>query len=183
MPRTQPKPCLTQAWLQYQTVLLGWLLSQTQDSLLAEDVLQDVFVKAIRQKDKFCRIDNVKAWLFKVAKNRLVDHYRESAKFISSRDLNRFEQPQTALEPIDALVQCLPRQLERLAKRDRHIIQCCDIVGMSQQDYARQHKLSLPAAKSCLQRARVKLKQQLNCACQIAYDEQQQICCFKPKRP
>ena len=46
------------------------------DGDAADDVLQDVFVKAMRQGQGFCSLDNPRAWLFQVARNALVDRAR-----------------------------------------------------------------------------------------------------------
>ena len=46
------------------------------DNDTADDLLQDVFVKAMRQGRGFCALDNPRAWLFQVARNALVDRLR-----------------------------------------------------------------------------------------------------------
>lgn len=43
--------------------------------------------------------------------------------------------------------------------------------------------ISLPGAKSRIQRARQRLRQQLVCACQVTFDENGDVCCFVPRRP
>jgi RNA polymerase sigma-70 factor (ECF subfamily) len=54
---------------------------------------------------------------------------------------------------------------------------------MTQQDYAGRLGLSLPAAKSRVQRARVRLKSHLTEACQVSFDAAGQVCCFVPRPP
>ena len=43
--------------------------------------------------------------------------------------------------------------------------------------------LTLPAAKSRVQRARKRLKAQLVTACQVRLDEAGKVCCFVPRPP
>jgi len=54
---------------------------------------------------------------------------------------------------------------------------------MSQAEYAERLGISLPGAKSRVQRARQRLKAQLASACQVSFDEQGKVCCFKPRPP
>lgn len=49
--------------------------------------------------------------------------------------------------------------------------------------YARHLGLTLPAAKSRVQRARQHLQQQLVTACQVTFDHAGRVCCFVPRAP
>lgn len=52
---------------------------------------------------------------------------------------------------------------------------------MSQKDYAEPLGLTLPAAKSRVQRARQRMQAQMVKACQVRFDETGKICCFVPR--
>jgi len=52
---------------------------------------------------------------------------------------------------------------------------------VTQNDYAQRLGLSLPAAKSRVQRARLRLRAQLSEACQVTFDEAGKVCCFVPR--
>ena len=56
--------------------------------------------------------------------------------------------------PVDLLSHCLPRVLSELSPEDREAIVFCDIQGVTQRAFAERLGLSLPAAKSRVQRAR-----------------------------
>ncbi len=184
MGASKVRPCLLEAWQDFQQPLADWLLAQTRGSDLANDVLQEVFLRALRQNEKFCRIDNPRAWLFRVAKNCLHDHHRLHQRLeCGEPHFEHLDSAPEVMAKVDGLAECLPRVLLELSDSDRHIIQCCDIDGMSQKLYAQQQGLSLSAAKSRLQRARQKLRQQLVSACQVRFDEQQQVCCYTPRQP
>ena len=55
--------------------------------------------------------------------------------------------------------------------------------GMTQQDYASRIGLSLPAAKSRVQRARARLKTHLSCFCQVSFDGDGHVAGFVPRPP
>ena len=91
------------------------------------------------------------------------------------------DEPEQAV--VDQLTACLPRVLTELDSADRDILTRCDIEGMTQQAYANQQGLSLPAVKSRLLRARTRLKNQLHTACAVRLDDQGLVCCYTPRAP
>lgn len=174
-------PCLLQAWHAHEPALLGWLIRQLPDHATAEDLLQDVFIKAIRQGERFCDIANARAWLFEVARNTLADHLRRQHHTVElPEDLIAED---AAMPAVDSLASCLPRVLTELSPADRDAITRCDLEGLSQAAYAQQLGLSLSAAKSRVQRARQRLKLQLAQSCQVTHDSSGKICCFVPRPP
>lgn len=175
-------PCLLTAWQAHEPALRGWLIHQLHDRTLAEDLLQDVFLKALRQGQRFCALENARAWLFEVARNTLSDQLRRRRETVELPDeLNAPEHD--AAPTVDTLAQCLPRVLSELSPEDREAITCCDLEGMSQADYAARLGISLPGAKSRVQRARTRLKAQLASACHVKFDTSGQVCCFTPRPP
>ena len=168
--------CLQQAWAAHQAELLRWLTHRVGEPATAQDLLQDVCVKALRQGERFCTVANARAWLFEVARNTLTDHLRRqhpSEPLPGAADTpggGMDELPAPEPEPtavVDQLTGCLARVLTELSASDADIIRQCDLSGMRQQDYATTHGLSLPATKARLQRARQRLRQGMTLGCQI----------------
>lgn len=148
----------------------------------ADDLLQEVFLRAVLQGADFCRVENPRAWLFQVARNLLVDRLRLTKEQVPlPDDLLADAPPETA--PVDLLSHCLPRVLSELSPEDREAVVLCDIQGMTQKAFAARLGLSLPAAKSRVQRARLRLRTQLADACQLTFDEEGKVCCFVPRPP
>ncbi len=172
--------CITTAWDLNEQELRLFLYGKTKNVALAEDLLQDVFVKALANREDFCALENNRAWLFKVTKNRLIDYYR-AHKNHEDIDDQQLQEPQEVKAPIVHLSKCLPAALSHLNDEDKNIVQACDLDGMKQADYAKQLGLSLVATKSRIQRARKRLKIALHDACKIVLDEQGNVCCFDSK--
>ena len=168
--------CIAEAWGRYENELRSFLYSRVDDSNLVEDLLQDVFLKALAQNSRFCAIDNTRAWLFRVTRNRLIDHFR--THHIHEEVPEELPEEIVAEEPVTKLSCCLPAALERLSTEDREAIERCDLGGMSQAEFARLKGLSTPGAKSRIQRARRRLRDALKTACNVNFDEQGNICCF-----
>ena len=171
--------CITEAWASHEAELRGYLTRQTSDARLAEDLLQDTFVKAIAEGAGFCHLQNPRAWLFTVARNRLLDHFRLQKNFIELDHDISDEQPEIAA--VETLSACLPRALQDLTEDEREVITLCDLEGLNQADYAKQKNISLAGAKSRIQRARKHLKNRLHKNCQVRFDENGNVCCFVPR--
>jgi RNA polymerase sigma-70 factor, ECF subfamily len=169
------------AWHQHEAELRGWLRHRLRNPVDAEDVLQDVFLKAMRQGERFCAITNARAWLYEVARNALADRLRLARNMVELPDDLSAEAGEVAA--IDSLAACLPRVLSELSSEDREAITLCDLEGMPQEEFARRKGLSLPGAKSRVQRARKRLRQQLTQACQVRLDAAGQVADFVPRPP
>jgi len=173
--------CLMQTWHQVEPELHVWPLKRLGDRADADDMLQDLFLKAIRQQDRFCELRNARAWLFELARNALIDRLRVTREQIElPEDLVT---DVTEVAAVDSLAACLPRVLSELSAEDREALSLCDLQGMSQHDYADLKGISLPGAKSRVQRARKRMRAQLASACQLRFDAAGKVSDFVPRPP
>lgn len=171
--------CLNTSWKYHAAELRGWLRHRLGNSALADDLLQDLFLKALRQGERFCALTNPRAWLFEVARNLVADHLRLKRTMVElPADLTA--KPED-IATVDVLTACLPRVLSELSVEDREAITLCDLQGLPQADYAQRIGLSLSAAKSRVQRARVRLRAQMGTACQVLIDETGRVSDFVPR--
>lgn len=174
--------CVQEAWQAHEAELLHFIRARIASPDEAEDLLQEVFLRAQRQPNGLCDIGNPRAWLFLVTRHLLIDRYRLGKDEVGLDD-ELAAPTSTTLAPVDALADCLPRVLAELSAADREAITRCDIEGMTQPAFATLHGLSLPAAKARVQRARKRLRAQLVSACQVRFDDDDQVCCFVPRPP
>ncbi|MGE4528928.1 MAG: sigma-70 family RNA polymerase sigma factor [Rhodospirillaceae bacterium] len=171
-------PCLSAAWSRHEAELLRWLSTRAPEA--AEDILQETFLRALRQEKRFCDVANPRAWLFETARRLLIDRFRLSREtFPLPEDLAA--PPPQETEPVDGLAACLPRVLAELPEADRAILAACDLDGLTQAAFAAQAGLTLPAAKARLRRARARLKARLSAACCVTLDETGRVCGFTPR--
>jgi RNA polymerase sigma-70 factor (ECF subfamily) len=177
--------CVSAAWQAHEGELLGYLRHRLSDADAADDVLQDVFVKAMRHGQGFCTLDNPRAWLFQVARNALIDRAR------TSHPMEPFPEgpeepvapPQETVEPVDALAGCLVRSLSELSEDDAAILQACDLEGQTQREFADAHGLGLSATKSRLLRARQRLRDRLTTVCQVRFESDGSVASHVPRPP
>src|SRR5690349_7685631 len=123
----------------------------------AEDVLQDVFVRAYGALRADGREMNVRAWLYRVAHNRCIDHLRRpvppAAEIyeVSRKPLHDPMEEAQRREDLARLVEDISRLPEQL----RSALLMREIDGLSYNDLSDALDVSVPAIKSLLVRARV----------------------------
>ena len=171
--------CLNTAWQAHAPELRHWMRRRLKNPAQADDLLQDLFLKALRQGERFCSVHNARAWLFEVARNLLADRLRVTRETIELPD--DLPAPAPDIDTVDQLTACLPRVLSELSIEDRDAITRCDLQGMSQADFALASGLGLSAAKSRLQRARQRLKTRMTHACQVRLDDAGHVTDFVPR--
>jgi RNA polymerase sigma-70 factor (ECF subfamily) len=164
--------CVSAAWQAHEGELLGYLRHQLTDTDTASDVLQDVFVKAMRHGQGFCTLDNPRAWLFQVTRNTLIDRARSAhpVEPLPDGDDEPAAPQEDGSPAVDALASCLERTMAELSADDATVLRACDLEGQTVREFADAHGLSLPAAKSRLLRARQRLRDRLTTACQVRFE-------------
>ncbi len=125
----------------------------------AEDALQDVFLRAYSSLRSNDRPLSLRAWLYRVAHNRCIDHLRRPTP--PAADL--FDTSRKPLhDPMDELVRRedlrqLVADVQRLPEQQRSALLMREMDGMSYAELAEALGVSLQAVKSLLVRARIGL--------------------------
>src|SRR3954469_2271918 len=125
----------------------------------AEDVLQDVFVRAYGALRNDNREMNVRAWLYRVAHNRCIDHLRRPippAAELFEVSRKPLHDPVEEAQRRDDLRQ-LVLDVSNLPEQQRSALLMREIDGMTYADLAVALDVTVPAVKSLLVRARVGL--------------------------
>jgi RNA polymerase sigma factor (sigma-70 family) len=91
---------LGELFLRYRGEILAFLVPMTRDHDVAEDVLQETFIRLIREARAGRMPDNVRAWLYRVAANLAISRGRRVATWlrILPRLLERGEPPRPEAE-------------------------------------------------------------------------------------
>lgn len=173
-------------WSHHESELRRWLAARTAVLAEVDDLLQEVFIKVMRQGARLQAVEHPRAWLFEVTRNTLIDRLRSSDDYQPLPD-DLDDWPAEAVDAsavVDDLAEaCLPRVLSEMGQQDREAIELCDLQGMPQAEYARLKGLSLPAAKSRVQRARRRMREHMTQACQVRFDETGHVEDFVPRPP
>lgn len=149
----------------------------------AEDILQEVFLKAYSNigflKDK----SKLQAWLFQIARNTIIDYYRrqKTGAKISGFPGDSITEPAAAIDENQNIIPCLRSMIGFLPEKYRQAIVLSEFEGLTQRELAEKTGLSLSGAKSRVQRARKELKGLLTDCCQFEFDRLGNILDYRHK--
>ena len=71
---------IEEIWREYRTGLQAFLQSRMANAADVEDVLQEVLIKSHAGLAQLKSEKSIKAWIFQIARNAIVDHYRRSER-------------------------------------------------------------------------------------------------------
>lgn len=154
----------------------------------ADDVLQETLIKIHRSINCLAPSSNLYAWMYKVTRNTIIDHYRKHQSTTVSLDSESnipkdFEQRTPSREVLQEMAPCLRPMLEHLPEKYRDAIVLADLEGISQAELADRLGLSLSGAKSRVQRARLQLKKLFAECCQFELDHSGRVMDYECKKP
>jgi RNA polymerase sigma-70 factor (ECF subfamily) len=86
IPKGKSKKEFQKFYEEYRIPLYTFILRMVKDRELAEDLLQDTFVSAIKSIDQFDESRNFMSWLFGIAHKRTIDHFRHETIVNNNRD-------------------------------------------------------------------------------------------------
>jgi RNA polymerase sigma-70 factor (ECF subfamily) len=126
------------------------------DIVLAEEITAQAFLDAVRARDTFDERADLVTWVCSIARNRLIDHYRRSARERQGRlrlivsDLHATEPEWDRLEQRDAVL----ASLEPLSSAERTALLLRYLDGYSVREVAQRIGRTEAATESLLSRAR-----------------------------
>lgn len=133
----------------------------------AQDVAQETFISALKHITSFKANAAFGTWLYRIAANNCWQRFRKvKAEALSEMPAeNKKGHPSRSCVNENALKNELSRAVSKalasLPADHRIAITLCDIEGLSNAEAAGRVKISLPAMKARLHRARLLLKKQL----------------------
>ena len=128
----------------------------TGSSVDGEDVLQDTLIKALRARAEGTIVENLEAWLFRIAHNTSLDFLRQRSR---SNVVSLTEDLEDATMPEADIVAVGFQTFLRLPELQRCAVILKDVLGHSVEEIAAIAGSTPAAAKSALQRGRVALRQ------------------------
>jgi RNA polymerase sigma-70 factor (ECF subfamily) len=86
---------------QYGDFLYRFTLSRIKDPSLAEDLVQETFLAALKAKKKFQGRSTTRTWLIAILKHKIVDHIRKQVREQTSDKLESMSNA-TVNDPVDS---------------------------------------------------------------------------------
>jgi len=160
----------TTIWNEFKGELLGFIKSRINDSSIAEDLLQEVFIKIHLKKETLKDNSKLTSWVYQITRNKIIDYYRKKNVEIPQEQFN-IQLPEELNRQNKDFTKCLLPFINQLSFTDKDIINQISFGGVSQKDYALNNNLSYSATKSKIQRARKKLKTLFLGCCAVETDK------------
>ena len=66
----------------YGDSLFHFALARVKDKDIAEDLVQETFLAAVKSQERFQGRSSEKTWLFGILKHKVIDHYRKNKSTI-----------------------------------------------------------------------------------------------------
>lgn len=149
---------------EYKHDVFTYLVSLTHDSLLAEDLVSDTFLGAIRSLPRFKGDSDIKTWLFSIARHKWYEHLRKEKPTISLDDLaERYLRSESDLEVFAIqreFSQKVLRILDNEPARIRGVV-LMRVEGYSFLEIAVKHGISESSARVIDHRAKKKIRDAL----------------------
>jgi RNA polymerase sigma-70 factor (ECF subfamily) len=133
----------------------------TGSAVDAEDIVQDAMIKAFNALPEVAVVDNPEGWLFRIAHNTALDFLRRRARgptMQNERTLEMIAAPDSPDWNHEVAAMSL-RTFMRLPALQRSAVILKDVLGHTIEEVASITGMSEPAAKSALQRGRVRLRE------------------------
>ena len=170
MDMSQVVPTTEKIWRELSDRLRQFVLARKVAPADADDVLQNVFLKIHQNLEDLDRIERLESWVFQITRNAVIDHFRKSRgeqqdadSEIAIGDAQEENFNSEVAGCLKSLVRCLPVE-------QREAVSLYEFEGLSQQEIAARHSISLSGAKSRVQRGRQGLEKLLRECCEFQFD-------------
>jgi len=170
----------TELWHRFSDNLRRFILNKVKDEALADDLLQETFIKIHSKIDSLHDETKVQSWVFQIARNLINDHYRKP------NPISIVEVPEiidTEPEPDEAMTETIRDMvlfMKDLPEQDCQALCQIEFAGISVKDYAENTGISYTAAKSRVARARHKLSDLLMNCCHYEFDKYGTVIGYHP---
>lgn len=171
---------IEQIWAEYRSAIRAFLHSKVSDPDEVDDLLQEIMIRSYRKLDSVQDAGSIKAWLFQVANNAIIDFYRARGRRpdLSEETLWYDEEQPIASEQ---LALCVEPFITALPESSALLLRQIDIEGVSQKELAESMELSYSTLKSRVQKARGELRGLFEECCHLRLDCRGNIAEFEPK--
>ncbi len=175
---------------QYRGAVTRYIKYLVRDAAEAEDLAQEAFIRAYRQRDTLRDPAALESWLYQIATHVSIDRLRQRAKAAK----RHIEEPVEDLPIPDStrpsaltviqqeeMSACVQRYVAKLSDTYKAVLLMCDADGLSAKEAAGLLQLPLTTVKMRLHRARQQMQAALKDACKFEHDERGVFVC-EPKR-
>lgn len=182
MMHTTEAPSDRRSWHALAQQLRPFISRRVATAADTDDVLQEVLVRVHRGLAGLRDDERLAAWVYRIARNVIVDHVRARPPAPSTASLLA---PELEVEDDRAaerdLAAALAFFVTALPSPYREAITLTELEGRTQREAAEMVGVSLSGMKSRVQRGRARLRAMLEACCEIALDARGRVIACAPR--
>ena len=153
----------TELYRETGTMIYKYILYRVnRDTAIAEDIHSEVYCDAIDHVSSLTFTHNLKAWLFRIARSKIANHFRQLCRENKYRSFTPLENLELSSEPDSPEFQLLVKEhkllinvvLMKMDDHYRELLQKKYLAGQSTEELATAHGKSLKSIESLLYRAK-----------------------------
>jgi RNA polymerase sigma-70 factor (ECF subfamily) len=139
---------------------------------VADDLVQEVFLKVHERAGELRHADRITPWLFRVARNVVIDHLRRRRvrAFTSLDEADELAMPAPEVNLNAEMAAWFRPMVDLLPEKYRVALVLTEIEGLTQRQLAERCGISLSGAKSRVQRAKQLLEGIVRACCDFEVD-------------
>jgi len=163
---------IEQLWFKLVNKLKAFIISKVHNESIADDILQDVFIKIHANIEKLKDETKVQSWIYHITRNLIVDHFRIVKKENNKLQHQFDDDDEDASDNImTETIRDMVKMMDDLPPKYCEALCLTELDGMSQKAYAEKVGISYSGAKSRVQRAKIMLRDNLMKCCHYQFDK------------
>lgn len=174
------KEIISDLYLQFRKPLLYFIKNKIRDKNIAEDLLQEVFIKASNNIHSLKDEQKVQSWLYKISTNVIIDHIRKyTIPNISFEEMNFKVEMESYI--LNELSCCLHTFINSLPNSQKNILAAVYFNEISLVEYSLINNINISTVKSHSRRAKNKLKKIFYECCTFKINKNDEIVYYEYK--
>ena len=158
-------------YARHSVALYRFLKNSCSSEALAHELYQDIWLRVIKARQNYSQESPFNAWLYRIARNRLTDHYRQQSRIDAHETAQDPDSPMSSVstlvssplspEVVASLGQqreALDHALQQLPATQREALLLRHIVGMSVKEVAEMLDQGAETVKSRLRYGTARLR-------------------------
>lgn len=181
------RPDIEAIWVDVGSSLERFVRRQIADPHAADDVVAEVLAKIHEHLGTVDDHERITAWVFRIARNAITDHYRRAGRrregtdavdeLVGADSADGWLDDQSAV--LSDLASCIRPLVDALPADYRRALHLTDLEGRTQADAARIEGISLSGMKSRVQRGRRLFTALVRECCEVTTDVRGEVVDFQ----
>jgi RNA polymerase sigma-70 factor (ECF subfamily) len=156
---------LASIWEEHHARLRGYISRRVREPEAVDDILQEVFLKALEKLHTLRSRGSVAAWLYRITAHAIADHFRAHRPLAELPEELAAPDPQH--DPVAELATCLEPFINDIPPTYREALRLSELEGVPQTELAERLGISYSGTKSRVQRGREQLRRRFEECCVI----------------